>query len=306
MASKAKQFRRKVEGNIGAALLRGVVRMMRAKSDAEAERLGAKFGRWIHHMVKRRRETCRNNLRMAFPDWPEDKIQKVALQVFEHYGRVTADFVRAPDRSLETLASSGTILGIEHINEALKLGKGAILITAHFGNWERFAAYAALKGYPVNVVARATNNPKMNEMMTELRSAQGTRVIDRGDAARPILERLRKNEIIAILPDQNTNPDIDGIFLPFFGKPAGTVLGPGVIAERTGAPVLVCYCIWEGPCRYRMVIEPELKAKPGYEKRGEGMMRAINDALEQVIRQHPEQWLWFHDRWKSARQKGLL
>jgi KDO2-lipid IV(A) lauroyltransferase len=159
-----------------------------------------------------------------------------------------------------------------------------------------------MNGYKLAVVARDTDDRGLNRMVNELRERWGTEVIARGDAVRPILTRLKRNEFVGILPDQNSTE----IFIPFFGKPAGTVLGPGVISERTGAPVICCWCPRVGVGRYKFLIEPPLVSQPGYETRGEGMMRAINASLEGVVRRYPDQWLWFHDRWKSARRRGLL
>ena len=177
-----------------------------------------------------------------------------------------------------------------------------ILLTAHFGNWERVAAWMVLSGYKLAVIARDADDQGVNQLVNELREGPGTEVISRGRAARASIERLRRNEIVGILPDQNANE----IFIPFFGKPAGTVLGPGVLAERTGASVAPVFCHYEGEGRYRVRFYPAVVADEGFETKGEGMMRAINRLLEGVVREHPDQWLWFHDRWRNARRKGLL
>lgn len=297
-----KLTRREIESRLGAFAFTKAQQFLLNRKPERAEIIGEKLGRAIYRASKKHRYRALSNLELAFPEMGAADRERLARRVFEHFGRVTADFLVSAKRTPEQLESEIRVEGLEHMDRALELGRGVVMITGHFGNWERQAAFASYRGYPVTVVQRDARNSKLNQMVQELREVPGTRVIGRGDAARPIIERLRNNEIIGILPDQNS----DEIFVPFFGKAAGTVLGPAVIAERTGSPVIASYCMWEGFGRYRMIVGPELVAEPGYSTKGEGMIRAINASLENIIRAYPEQWLWFHDRWKSARRQGLL
>lgn len=297
-----KLSRRDIEGRLGAFAFSSAQRWLLRKHPERAERIGERCGRALYRASKKHRHRALENLAMALPELGAAQREALARQVFEHFGRVAADFLVGERRTRAELEATMEVDGIEHIDEALAEGKGAILVTGHFGNWERMAAYLSFTGRTITVIQRDVRNPSLNQMVRKLREASGTKVVGRGDAVRPILERLRANELIGILPDQNS----DEIFIPFFGKPAGTVLGPGVIAERTGAPVIPTYCYWVGPGRYRMMVEPRLSSEQEGSVKGEGMMRAVNASLESAIRRHPEQWLWFHDRWKSARRAGLL
>jgi KDO2-lipid IV(A) lauroyltransferase len=297
-----KLSRRELESRLGAFAFTSAQRWLLRKRPDRAELTGERLGRAIYRASKKHRRRAIDNLRLAFPEMSHIGREALARRVFEHFGRVTADFLVSSNRTAEQLDESMTVEGKEYIDAALALGKGVVMITGHFGNWERMAAWLSTHGYPVTVVQRDARNTTLNQMVQDLREKPGTRVIGRGDAARPMIERLRANEIIGILPDQNS----DEIYVPFFGKPAGTVLGPGVIAERTGSPVVPAWCIWEGPGRYRMIVQPPLVAEPGYSVKGEGITRAITASLEAIVRRYPEQWLWFHDRWKNARRKGLL
>jgi KDO2-lipid IV(A) lauroyltransferase len=113
---------------------------------------------------------------------------------------------------------------------------------------------------------------------------------------------MRNNELVAILPDQNSWE----AFVPFFGKPAGTALGPAVLHRRTGAALIPLACFVDGPGKLHMVFGEPIVPLEGFDDEDCAIMAAINKALEDLIRVHPEQYLWFHDRWKSARRKGLL
>lgn len=255
----------------------------------------------MFRVSRKHRQRALSNLELAFPDWSEAERRRVALAVFEHFGRVTAEFLVSGRRGIEHIEATTTVEGLEHIEQARAQGRGVILVTGHFGNWERMSAWLSTHGYQVTVVARDADDDGANRIVNQVRSGFGTRVISRGNAARPMLEVLRQGGLVGILPDQNS----DEAFLPFFGHPAGTVLGPGVLHERTGAPVVPATGVWVGPGRYVVRFFPRLEAQPT-EVKGEGTMRAFLAWLEGVIREHPEQYLWFHDRWRNARRRGLL
>ena len=303
MAHKPPISRRKrIESRLGHWGFTTFRKFLLRKNPGQVESVGARLGRTLFRASKKHRDRALRNLELAFPELSTTDRSALALKVFEHYGIATADFLVSDRRTQEELASQLEIEGFEHLEAAHARGKGTLMITGHLGNWERLSAYLAAKGFKLSVVARDVRETGLNAEVNRLRSHTGTQVISRGAAARPILEKLRNNELVGILPDQNT----DEYFIPFFGKPAGTVLGPGVLSARTGATVLFCCCMRVGPNRYRVHIEPPLEPQPGFETNGEGMMHTINQTLERYIRRYPEQWLWFHDRWKSARNRGML
>jgi Kdo2-lipid IVA lauroyltransferase/acyltransferase len=293
--------RKELEASAGAYAFRKFQTWIGNKSPLQAELVGARLGRIAFKLSKKHRNRALSNLRLAFPDWTEERLHRTARQVMEHFGRVTADFMRTPHRTREEMESSMSVEGLEHAERALERGRGFILITGHFGNWERLAHWLTLHGFKLSVVARDANDNELNERVLGLRTAAGVTVIPRGNAARPILIALKKNEVVGILPDQNSGE----MFVPFFDRPCGTVTGPAVLSERSGAPLVPMFCYWTGPNRYHIEILPELEPVQGYPY-VEGMTRAVNLALEGIIRQHPEQYLWIHDRWKAARQQGLI
>ena len=301
--SSTNKRRKQIEGWAGALTLRKIKRAIEKASPERAEEIGAGLGRIIKRLSRKHRERANSNLKMAFPEWEEAKVQEVSNKVFEHFGMLATDFLAAPKRDVQFILDNTEIIGMEHLEAALTQKKGVLLVTGHFGNRERMAAYLGIKGVKLSVVARDADDEGVTGIMNGIRGHFGTQVISRGNAARPLLEKLRANELVGILPDQNSNE----VFIDFFGKPAGTVLGPGVLHERTKAPVIAVFCMRVAPLKYRLTIYPELlgEQKEGYVK-GEAIMREFHALLEQEIRKYPEQWLWFHDRWRNARRKGLL
>ncbi|MBV6456973.1 MAG: Lipid A biosynthesis myristoyltransferase [Fimbriimonadaceae bacterium] len=297
-----KSRRKQLENRLGSRALARARRFFGRRDPIRAEKAGERLGATLFRVSKKHRMRAIHNLALAMPEMTDAERTALAKRVFVHFGRVFADFLSGRNSDRDHVASTTTFEGLEHLDQALAKGKGVILITGHFGNWERLAAFLTARGYELSVVARDADQGRTTEIVNTLRESTGTKVIPRGNAARPIIDRLRKNQLVGILPDQNS----DEVFIPFFGKPCGTVLGPGVIAERTESPVVPCWCIWKAPGQYHIIVEAPLVPDEQGTVTGEPMMRAINRAIEAIIRRHPEQWLWFHNRWKSAIRRGLI
>ena len=272
------------------------------KNPEQADEAGKRIGRFVFRFDRKHRNRALSNLAMAFPEKTEDERHSIACANFEHFGRIAADFMRSTLRTQDDLLRNSTSEGYEHLKQALELGKGVLLITPHFGNWERGGHWVIAMGNPMCVVARDANDSDLNRQVQVLRESGGMEVISRGNAARPILHSLRKNKVVAILPDQNS----DETFVPFFGKPAGTTQGPAVLHLRSGAPMIPAFCVVTGPGKLHMVVGSPIEADPAYQDPVVGLTAEMNRRLEEGIRTHPEQYLWFHDRWKASRQKGLL
>jgi Kdo2-lipid IVA lauroyltransferase/acyltransferase len=267
---------------------------------ADAERRGEKLAMVLHRLDRKHRDRTKANLRLAYPEWSSEHIDSTSLEVYRHFGRVTADFMRTELRTSQEV-NSAEVVGMEHLKRAHALGKGVLIITAHYGNWERFAHWFTINGFTLNVVARDANQGAVTEKMTAMRNLAGAEVLARGNAARAILGKLKSGDLVGILNDQN-NGDC---FVPFFGKPCGTALGPAVLHLRTGAPLVPSYFTRLGPGKYRAEFHEPVWGED-FDRDEIRVTSRLNEILEAQIRKHPEQWLWLHDRWKSARQRGLL
>ncbi len=295
------KFTRVLINKAGPASLDFVQKFFMLKDVARAENRGRRIGRLLYRLDGRRRRRAIENLELAFPSWTADQREDVTRRMFEHFGVVLGDFLRTPLRTNAEVLENTEVEGFENYEAAHAIGKGIIACTGHFGNWERFGHWCMATGRTIAVVARDANQSEIQQRVSRIRDASGVTVISRGDSAREIIRRLRKNEIIGILPDQNA----EETFVPFFGKTCGAVLGPAVLHIRTGAPLVPAYCLRIGPGKYRIVVKPPIDPL-GEEKDSTVLTAQINAVLESVIREYPEQWLWMHDRWKSARRAGLL
>lgn len=270
------------------------------KSQTSAIRAGHRLGRLLFRVGKKQRERTYANLALAFPEMSEADRDALARRTFEHWGTVAVDFVRYDTFTDEECASRTDVKGIENLEHALKEGKGVMLVSGHFGSWEWSARWFRARGLKLYAVVRDANQQSVNEVVERHRSESGFLTISRGNAAKELLRRLKENHAVVTLSDQNT----DESFVPFFGKPCGTVLGPAVISRRSGAPLIPCFARREGD-RFILEFGPPLQPLPGYESEIEALTAAMNLVLETAVREHPEEYLWLHDRWKAARQRGL-
>ena len=234
-----------------------------------------------------------------------EEIHELGKQVFVHFGRIAADVLRFPkwnraelDRLIEGKES------FSPIDRLLSEGRGIILLTAHLGNWELLGAFLTLRGYNGAGVGRRIYYEKFDRFLVDLRKQAGVRTIYQDAHAREYLKVLNQNEILVILADQDVD-HLDGIFVPFFGRPAYTLTSPVKLALATGAPILPAFLVRAGDC-YRLLIDEPIRVE----------MRATRDqtlqeytarwsgVVEAKIRAYPEQWVWMHRRWKTAETPG--
>ncbi|MDM7460222.1 MAG: lysophospholipid acyltransferase family protein [bacterium] len=302
MARKS-AWRKRLEGRLGSLGLHVAWGVFRVLPLGVAQRIGAGLGRLAYALSGRYRRVAVQNLSRAFPDWTPAQARATARRVFRNFGVSLAEFLKAPSMTRAQLERRITILGLEHLDAALRAGKGVLLITGHFGNWELMARYLCMLGYPISVIARDADDKDATALVTMVRERSGYRVFPRGNAARLVLKALRANEAVGILPDQNAGD----VYVEFFGQKAGSVAGPAVFHLRTGAPLVPLFNVRLPGDYHRIEILPPMRFEPtgdaGYDQ--QRVMQALHDVLETYVRRYPDQWLWLHDRWKSGRRRAL-
>jgi KDO2-lipid IV(A) lauroyltransferase len=177
-------------------------------------------------------------------------------------------------------------------------GKGALLFTAHFGNWEIGGLAQSARGIPLDVVGRPPTDPALSRRLEAMRQMTGSRFISKYKAFRPILQSLKEGRSVALVIDQNVSAR-QPVFVDFFGQPAATTPSLGLLALRTGAPVLPVFVYPEGT-RYRSVYGPPLPLpSTGDPERDVAEITAMaTRIIEEKVREQPHLWLWMHDRWR--------
>jgi KDO2-lipid IV(A) lauroyltransferase len=245
--------------------------------------------------VPRLRRVARRNLEVAYPDRSAAERESIVDQVFQSLARMLWTFARLPRINASNVGEWISYDGLEHFLDAKKQGHGVLFATAHLGNWELSAFAHALMTEPMDIVVRPLDNPGIDKIVEARRTLSGNRVIGKWDAARPILRALAANRAVGILMDQNTSLD-EGVFVNFFGTPACANVAFAKIAAHTGAPVIPGFALWSEPeQRYILKFYPPVPMTGDAEKD----TQSLHSVLEQVIREHPGQWLWIHRRWKT-------
>jgi KDO2-lipid IV(A) lauroyltransferase len=296
-------------------LLVGVTGGVQRLSRPNAMRFGTWLGGVAYHIAGKQRRYADRNLRLASPSLRSfpgpclntaEEREQFTRSVFAHFGRCLIDFLRAPrltKTGLDSLVNNqGEAEGWQHVQNALAKGKGVIFLSAHLGNWELLGRWLAAQGVPLTVVAREPKDATFAAYLTGMREKAGFTVLNKGESARELLRVLRRGEAIFLMPDQNSGD----VFIPFFDILAGTVAGPASLALHTGASLIPAYCVsredTNGDTCYQTLFLPPLKTENTGNKDEDvrRIMTEANRVLEEVIRRYPTQWLWLHNRWKSA------
>lgn len=268
---------------------------------------GARLGRAYARLGGPRTSDARINLRIAYPALSDVARERMLVETYENFGRMVMETASLPRFSREDLLAIADTEGFEHLERAMKASPdgGAIVLTAHFGSFELFAAIMAARGIPLSIVHRTANNPELDRLITGWREAAGIQVIRRGTAARAVLRALRSGRVVVMPLDQDTRKE-EGVFVPFFGRLASTRDGPARLAMRTGCPVVPAFMFRLGAtARHRIRILPALELIPeGPDRAGTDASAAENvvrmtQAIEAAVREAPTQWIWSHRRWKT-------
>jgi len=215
--------------------------------------------------------------------------------VFDSIARLVVRFARLPRITRENVQDLIRYEGLENFQQAHSLGKGVLVATGHFGNWELSAFAHAYLTAPMHIVVRPIDNARIDALVEHRRELSGNRAIAKKDAARGILRALAAGGAVGVLIDQNTTPD-QVVFIDFFGVKACAGSAFVKLAQHSGAAVVPGYALWsEKEDRYVLHFEPAV------EMTGDVVedTQRVHARLEAAIRKHPEQWLWIHRRWKT-------
>ena len=262
-------------------------------------KFGKFSGKFIYIMLGRYRRLTKEHLRIAFgSSKSEEEISKIARSVFMNIGMSIAEVLSLP-KIKNKLPSMIDIDGIERLDKVLAAGRGAIVISAHFGNWELIPIIFASKGYSSNIIARPIYYEKYNEWVSFMRNSMGVNIIYRTDSPKKILKLLRNNEMIGVTPDQDID-SVEGIFVNFFGRKAYTPSAPVKLAIAANAPIVPMFIVRKG-LKHTIYVEEPILIEQGGDKDAtiKKYTRKWSDIIEAHIRAHPDHWVWMHRRWKT-------
>jgi KDO2-lipid IV(A) lauroyltransferase len=261
--------------------------------------MGSGLGFLFYTFDRRHRRIALQNVAAAFPRKSAAERRALVRKVFGHFGRLLFELLKFSGLSKEDVLARVEIEGGDRIRDARAKGLGALLFTGHFGYWEINAIAHAAAFAPIGVLARPLDNRRLHDLLEQMRGCLGNYVIYRRGALRRVLKALSANDGVAILIDQHIQAP-DAVTVNFFDRPAATTLALGVLALRTGAPVVPVFALPLGVGRYRLVYERPVD--PPADDSPEAIRdftQRCTDVLEMQVRRHPELWLWMHRRWRD-------
>jgi len=258
-----------------------------------AQRIGRSFGRIAWTSSRRDRRRALEHLAVAFPELPAVERQRIARASFLNLGTTLGEVLWLFTRGCAAVARHVATEGLDAVVALQATGRPVLFITGHCGNWELLAASWSCHR-PVTVVVRVLEEPPLHRLAVGFRTRFGARALERGapGAARELLGVLRRGEALAMLIDQHTR--VDGVWIPFFGRPAFTAVGPARLARRHDVAVVPVFDERLADGSHLARFEPALELPDDDVEAAALMSRTI----EAHIRRVPEQWVWMHKRWR--------
>jgi KDO2-lipid IV(A) lauroyltransferase len=259
------------------------------------------IGGWLGRKVFYRTgisKRARANLAAAYPEKTEAEREAIIVEMWDNLGRTIAEYAHLQKFSIHGTDARLSVTGTQDAEAAIASGKGVIFVSGHFANWEMMAPTAEQLGYECGEVYRPLNNPYVDRWIVRQRMGNGPKEqIAKGpQGTRRIFTLLRAGKCILLLADQKTN---EGLPAPFFGRDAMTTPVPAAFALKLGTIVLPASNERIGGARFRLKIHPAIDFTPSgdHDRDIHALTIKITEAIEQMVRERPSQWLWIHRRW---------
>jgi KDO2-lipid IV(A) lauroyltransferase len=261
---------------------------------------GKALGLIIYVLDRRHRRIVRRNLQFANPGWPRERVWRICREVYQSLGTTIMEICQMKAFSSADILRKVRIKGKNHFLQALKSPNGAIIVSAHLGNWEMASLFGSCYlGVSTLIVARQLKPRILDKWMYRLRSRFGVLVIDKKQALPKMLRTLRQGGVLGVLVDQGTRL-AEGVEADFFDRKATATPAPALLARRLGSTVIPVFCVREKDAGLTLVVYPPLNLQRTDSARDDlrENTQMITRAVEHAIAAYPEQWFWFHKRWK--------
>ncbi|MDU2064542.1 MAG: lysophospholipid acyltransferase family protein [Sporomusaceae bacterium] len=230
--------------------------------------------------------------------------KQIVHTVFGNLGQTLMEVLYTPALTPEKIKKHIAIEGLEHLRGAIDQGRGVVLLTAHIGNWEWLGAVLANTGLPITTIAKPQPNPHYTRLLNEYREKMGLEVFNRSGAELVKAARaLKKGKALGFLADEDGG--VDGIFVDFFNRKSATPAGPAVFARKFGSIIVPAFIFHRPEGGHQIVIKPAFP----YERYDDETQELyentakMTQAIEEAIRNHPSDWIWFRKRWNTKYPK---
>jgi KDO2-lipid IV(A) lauroyltransferase len=251
------------------------------------------------YVIPIRKRVVFSNLRKAFPEFDEKKVKEVAFGCYKSILTSFFEILYMQKMSRTEIINMLSVDNADLITKNYKEGKGVILLSAHFGNWELIATSVSTRiNIPFHVVVKHQRNPYVDRKINSMRVKWGNEIVSLGISIRNIYKELKNKNLVAMVADQRGSAD--GLRIKFFGIETAIYPGPAMLAVKTGAPLIYGITIRQPDFSYKVILEKiSLEKLPNNEEeKVKEISQRLASFLEKYVRQHPEQWLWMHNIWK--------
>jgi Kdo2-lipid IVA lauroyltransferase/acyltransferase len=263
--------------------------------------IGIAVGALIASLVPKLKKTAHRNLEIALPGLSDNEKSEILKGCLRSLGRQLGLFAHFRSFTHKDIQNLVELDGREIFEKAHAQGKGMLLFTGHFGSWEVFNLLPLAFGYPMHLLVRRMDNPKVEAYIDLFRTFLGGKTLDKSKSARAMFRLLENGEMLGVMADLNAQ-EREGVFVDFFGIPASTTTSIARLALKTNAIVMPVFAVWnEEKHKYVVHFEQPI-ASAEYENNDDNVRiftQKVTDAVEKYVRQYPEQWMWIHKRWNT-------
>ena len=256
-----------------------------------------------------RRKVARENFARVLGKHPNDPaVGRVARSSFANFGRYLVEVMRFPKVTMDQLEQRVVIHETDEFRRMMSRNTPIIAISAHFGNMDYASAVATRRYRPFTLAAETIQPVQLFRYLARVRAERGVALIPYDHAPRKIIEALKRKEVVGFLIDfgVNNHKDIATTEIMFFGAPTRFPASPAILAQRTGAAILVVHSYLDRERRIHSLIEDPIyvdKALPR-EEAAQATMQAVAQKMEKFIREHPDQWYVYRAMWPEPRAAG--
>ena len=300
-----RRLNKRIKNDIIYIVVRSIIGFFRLLPRGAALSIGTLLGRIVPYLARKEYKNAVEHLTLAFGNEKNtEEIHRLAHETFSYMALNFVDAVRLDVMSPDEIKSICVPHNIDRLWEALKKGNGIIGLVSHIGCWEFMGVYLAVIGIPVSAITRKLYDERFDKMLVKTRTRVGIKIISRGQNTRDIIRALKEGQFLGILVDQDIN--VKGVFVDFFGIPAHTSTAPALLSLKYKSPIVPVFTYRDNKQNHHACIGETVFIEPtgDNEKDVTELTAQCSKVTENFIREHPEQWVWFHRRWKTKPKKG--
>lgn len=261
---------------------------------------GEIFGTLFSFFLNKEKKIISKNLDIVYGKnkFSDKEKKEFIIKNFKNYGRGIFEFIKISISQPEKIKSFvREVNGLEYFYKAKKEGRSLLGVTAHFGNWEIIPIYLKFLGFNIGVIGKKLFDERIDKIVHSARTRIGVKSYDRDIVSKDMIREMKEHGLmLGVLVDQDT--DVDSIIVPFLGIDAKTPIGPAILAKHYNSYICTLFAVRRTDGYYDLIINKpyDINKEDSIEK----IVKLYNDDISSMIMEHPEQWAWLHDRFKST------